>query len=266
MLESILLFGFIGLTIWAFCTNLIWGLIVLVVLGLYFYLKRYSKLCVSMAISNYAKGNINACFRWYERAYKRGMDTAQKITYAYYLMREGRIERSENLLNAVLAFPLKPELRYKAKSNHAVLLLKTGRRLEAIEELEEIFPHFKNTNTYGSLGYLYILSGNLIKAKAFNFEAYDYNKEDAVILDNMVQLHIALGDYEAAYQYVTELMAKQPRFIEAYYNAALVEKELGKFSEAREHLVQALTIRTTFMSSVSHEEAQALLDSLPAEA
>ncbi|MBE7010541.1 MAG: hypothetical protein E7418_03510 [Ruminococcaceae bacterium] len=263
MLEIILLIGFLALTIWAFCTNLIWGLIVLVVLGIYFYVKRYSRLCISLALQNYAKGDINGCFRWYERAYNHGMDVQQKITYAYYLMREGRVERSENLLNAVLAFPLKPELKYKAKSNHAVLLLKTGRRLEATEELEEIFPYFKNTNTYGSLGYLYILNGNLIKAKEFNFEAYEYNKDDVVILDNMVQLHIALRDYESAYQYVTELMAKESRFIEAYYNAALVEKELGKFEDAKVHLTHALTIRTTFMSSVSHEEAQALLDSLP---
>lgn len=264
MLEIILPIGFIALTVWAFFTNVLWGVIVLLALGLYFYLKRFANLCVLMALRNYGNQNINGCFRWFERAYKRGMNTQQKITYAYYLMREGRVERSENLLNSVLAFQLKPEVKYLAKSNHAILLLKTGRHQEAIEELEEIFPYYKNSNVYGSLGYLYILTGNLQKAKEFNHEAYEYNKENAVILDNMVQLYIRLGDYETAYQYAGELLEKSPSFIEAYYNAALVEKELGKLEEAREHLEHALTIRTTFMSSVSHEEAKELLESLPA--
>ncbi|MGN1059381.1 MAG: tetratricopeptide repeat protein, partial [Clostridia bacterium] len=200
--------------------------------------------------------------RWFERGEKRGMDTNQKITYAYYLLREGRIERSEALLNSILAFPLKPELKYLAKSNHAILLLKTGRPQEALEELEEIFPYFKNTTIYGSLGYLYIVTGNLAKAESFNLEAYDYNKEDAVILDNMVQLYAKLGNYETAYRYAGELMAREPRFIEAYYDTAVVEKELGKTEEAKAHLEHALTIRTTFISSVSHEDAQKLLDSL----
>jgi len=263
MLEIILLIGFVALTIWAFCTNLLWGIIVLIALGAYFYIKRYSKLCVSMALRCYSRDDVKGCFRWFERAYKRGMDTQQKITYAYYLMREGRVERSENLLNAVLAFKLKPEVKYLAKSNYAILLLKTGRIHEAIEELEEIFPYYKNSTIYGSLGYLYILRGNMEQAKTFNQEAYEYNKENTVILDNMVQLHIALKDYEAAYCYVQELLDKEPRFIEAYYNAALVEKELGKYEDAKAHLEHALTIRTTFMSSYSHEDAKALLETLP---
>ena len=96
---------------------------------------------------------------------------------------------------------------------------------------------------------------------------YDFlTKEHLALCDKhgwVVQLHIALKDYEAAYCYVQELLDKEPRFIEAYYNAALVEKELGKYEDAKAHLEHALTIRTTFMSSYSHEDAKALLETLP---
>ncbi len=262
MMKILLYLAVFAVTIYMLFTNPIWGVLLSLGLLVYFYFKKYASFCIAMAMRSYGNQDINGCFRWFSRAEKKGMDTKQKVTYAYYLMREGRVERSEALLNSILAFQQPPELKALAKSNHAILLMKTGRIFEAREELEEIFPTFKNSNMYGSLGYIYILTGDMEKAKEFNLEGYDYNPDNAVILDNMVQLYTKLGDYEEAYQYACQLMDKKPVFIEAYYNTALVEKELGKLEEAKQHLEHALTIRTTFMSTISHEDAQALYDSI----
>ncbi len=262
MLELILLIGLIALIVWAFATNIIFGVIALLGVALYYYFRRYVTLCYAMGLRAYSMNNINGAFRWFERAEKKGMNVNQKITYAYYLMREGRVERSEALLNSVLAFSQKPEVKYIAKSNHGILMLKTGRVAEALEEFEEIFPNYKNTTIYGSLGYLYIVTNNMEKAKEFNLEAYDYNKEDPVILDNMVQLYNKLGEYETAYGYACELMEKNPTFIEAYYNTAVTEIALDKKEEAKTHLEHALTIRTCFISSIHHEDVQKLLESI----
>lgn len=262
MLKLLLPIAMIALIIWAFVTNPLWGAILLVVIALYLFFAKYANLCMTMAIRQYGSGNIDAAFRWFKKAEKRGLNSQQKITYAYYLLREGQVEKSESILNGLLAFKLKPEIKNPAKSNHAILLMKTGRLDEAREELEEIFPTFRTSNVYGSLGYLYILGDDMEKAKEFNLEAYDFNKENAVILDNMVQLYTKLGEYETAYQYACELMDKKPIFIEAYYNTALVEKELGKTEDAKAHLEHALTIRPTFLTSVKHEEVEQLLASL----
>ncbi len=262
MIEFILLIGLIALIVWAFATNILFGVIAILAVALYYYFRRYATLCYMMGMRAYGMQDINGSFRWFERAEKKGMNVNQKITYAYYLMREGRVERSEALLNSILAFSQKPDVKYVAKSNHAILMLKTGRVAEALEELEEIFPVYKNSTIYGSLGYLYIITGDMEKAKVFNHEAYDYNKEDAVILDNMVQLYNKLEDYETAYGYACELMEKNPTFIEAYYNAAIAEIALGKNEEAKAHLKHALTVRTCFISSVHHEDVQKLLESI----
>jgi len=262
VLEFLLLIGMITLTIWGFMNNILLGFVLLIAILLYYYFKRYATFCIMLAMRSYGNGQIVKSFHWFERAEKRGMSIPQKITYAYYLLREGRVERSEAVLNGILAFPMKPALKYQAKSTHALMLLKTGRIMEAQEELEEIFPNFKNTTIYGNLGYVYILTGKLDKAEAFNQEAYDFNKDDTVILDNMVQLYTKLSDYEKAWQYAEELMAKKPTFAEAYYDAAVVAKNLGKTEEAKGYLEHALTIRISFMSGVSHEEIQSLLDSL----
>ena len=262
MMQILLFVAMIGLIIWAFATNILWGLLLLVAVLLYFCFKQYAGFCVAMALRRYGEQDIDGCFKWFSRAEKRGMDVNHKVTYAYCLMREGQVERSEEILNAVLAFPQKDELKKLAKSNHAILLLKTGRVQEAKEEMEELFPTYRTSGLYGSLGYVYIIGNDMEKAEAFNLEAYDYNKDNPVILDNMVQLYIKQGDYEKAYVYVQELLEKNPVFIEAYYNAAVVEKALGKIEDAKQHLEHALTIRTTFISTVSHEEVQRLLETL----
>ena len=95
----------------------------------------------------------------------------------------------------------KPLERCRAKANHAMLLMKTGRLYEAVEELEEIFPTYKNTTLYGSLGFCYLVQGDMKKAQQFNEEAYEYNSDDPVIMDNMMQTYAKLGQFEKAYEH-----------------------------------------------------------------
>ncbi len=235
-------------------------LILLAILVLFYF--KFSTFCTLMATQNYQKGQIESAFNWFSKAEQRGMDMNQKITYAYYLLREGKVEKSEELLKSVLAETGQSPLKNLAKANYATLLIRTDRAQEAIEELEEIFPYFKNTTVYGSLGYAYILVGDMDKAEAFNKEAYEYNSENAIILDNMIQLYAKLGDFETAYTYVEQQDEKKPGFIEAYYNMAVVEKALGKTEDAIKHLEHALAIRPTFLSAVNHDDVNALLETL----
>ncbi|MBQ9915070.1 MAG: tetratricopeptide repeat protein [Clostridia bacterium] len=236
-------------------------LLILLAILLLFYFK-FSAFCTIMATQSYQRGQIESAFNWFSKAEQRGMDMNQKITYAYYLLREGKVEKSEELLKAVLAETGQSQLKNLAKANYATLLIRTGRVAEAIEELEEILPYFKNTTVYGSLGYAYILAGDLEKAEAFNKEAYEYNSDNAIILDNMIQLYTKLSDYETAYTYVKKQDEKGPGFIEAFYNMAVVEKALGKTEDAIEHLERALSIRPTFLSAVNHDDVKALLETI----
>lgn len=227
------------------------------------YIKRFTALCMLFAYRNYAKGEKEKSITWFERGYKHGMNVKQKVTFAYYLLREGKTDRSEEVLSSILGFGnIKPEDKCLAKSHHALVLMKTGREQEALEELLEIFPMYKNSTIYGSIGYLYIAIGDLEKAEEFNLEAMDYNSDDAVILDNMVQLYNLKGDKEKAFSYAEKIMEKNPGFIEAYYNAALAAKAVGKTELAREYLEKTEGMQTTFLSNVSHEDVKKLLGEL----
>lgn len=222
----------------------------------YGYFKWYADYCVTKARSVYPKDPAKA-MQWFLRAEKRGMNIKQMEIYAYYLLREGEVEKSEKIYNTLLRQNLKPELRLKIRSDLAVLLMKTDRIDAAIEELEEITLNYTNTTTYGTLGYLYILKNNRRKAEEYNKEAYAYNSDDPVILDNLIQLYVKLGNYDQAKVYADKLIDKKPYFIEAYYDAAYVYMKLHDLEKAKEIFEQGKDCRITFMSTLKEEELEA---------
>ena len=239
------------------------GLIMtVVVLGIVIY-RKFTVLCTAVAMRNYTTGKKGKAFSWFERAYKKGMTSQQKVTYAYYLLREGMVEKAEQVYNSMLAFGgIKPEDKKYIKTNQAILYLKTGRVNEAVEIWEELFPTYKNTSIYGSLGYGYILQGDLEKAEAFCREGYDFNSDNAVILDNMIQIHTKKGEFAEAEKYADELLAKNPNFIEGFYDIAVVFSKVGRIDEAKDCLSKALAIEPSFLTNISHETVNELLATL----
>ena len=241
----------------AFRVNAILGFVAIVALVLYGYLKWYPGFCVMQARKIYRK-DPEKSLKWFSRAEKHRMNIGQMEVYAYYLLREGKVEKSEEIYKKLLSASLRHELRLKIRAEYAVLLSKTGRIDEAIEELEEITVHYTNTTTYGSLGYLYLLKDSVRKALNYNEEAYDYNSDDPVILDNLTQLYIKLGDYNKAKKYADEMLEKKPYFAESYYDSAFVYMKLGDIKRAKELLEDARCCRLTFMSTVKEEDIDAI--------
>ncbi len=45
---------------------------------------------------------------------------------------------------------------------------------------------------------MYNLSGDYEKALAFNKEAYDYNSDDNIIVDNLADTYSLMGEYKEA--------------------------------------------------------------------
>lgn len=236
----------------AFTVNILLGIGAAILLLIYAYFKWYPSFCIARARKVYGEDPEKA-LKLFAKTEKR-MNIGQLQVYAYYLLREGHTEKSEEIYKKLLSAGLKPELRLKIRGDYAVFLLKTGQIDEAIAELEDITVHYTNTTTYGSLGYCYLLKDSIRKAKNYNLEAYDYNSDDPVILDNMVQLYIKLTDYNEAKIYADKLIEKKPYFVEAYYDAAYVYMKLGDDARAKELLEDARCCRITFMSVVKEAD------------
>ncbi len=262
-MQGLILLILAALIVWIYIkSGIILGLVATAVYLIYLYSKKYADLCTLVALRKYTLEKNKEALDWFERGYKHGMKINQRLTYSYYLLREGNPEKAEEILNRILAFKNQDAVRNVAKSYHALVLMKTDRLDEALEELLEIFPTYKTTTMYGSIGSLYLQMGNIEEAEKFSLEAYDFNSDDPVILDNLVQLYNRKGEYEKAFSYSEELMQKAPTFIEAYYDVAVSAKALGKKELAKEYLEKTKNIKTSFLSQISHEDVARLSEEL----
>lgn len=214
----------------------------------------------------YNQGNTQEAAVFLEKAYRTGKAKPNMVlSYGYIILKQGRLSEALKVFEEQLASPrLKKLERLNAKANYALALWKNNRLNEAIALLEEILPHFKNTNVYGSLGFFYILLGDLEKALEFNLQAYEYNSTGGVILDNLGQTCYLMGDYEKAHKYYKELMALNPKFPEAYYDYALLLEKTRDREKAVENLKIALQYKTNFLSAITNEDIENKLAELEA--
>ncbi|HEX2925526.1 MAG TPA: tetratricopeptide repeat protein [Ruminiclostridium sp.] len=224
--------------------------------------KFASSIYVIKANSAYQKGNTQEALTLLEKAYKTGSAKASIVTtYGYLLLKSGHLDESLKIFEEQLnSSKIADNDLYSLKANYALALWKQGNLDSAISIYEEIFPNFKNTNVYGSLGYLYILKGDLEKALKFNLEAFDYNSTGAVILDNLGQNYFLMGDLEKADEVFKKLMSLNPKFPEAYYDYALVLEKLGQKELCVENLKNALKYKPNYLSGVTVEQIQEKLD------
>ncbi len=215
----------------------------------------------------HAQGNELDTLHWLEKSCRTGAAKPSIVTtYGYLLLKNGRLEEAMKVLADQLRSPSLSNMDvYVAQSNYALGLWKQGKLDKAIAMLEKTIPHYKNTNVYGSLGYLYNLQGDLEKALAFNLEAKDYNATGPVILDNLGQTYYLMGDQEKATEVFEKCLSLNPQFPEAYYDYALVCEKLGNIEKSIELLNKAKSYKINFLSAISKEDIDKKLAALGAE-
>lgn len=212
----------------------------------------------------YANGNAEETLYWLERVYKTGVAKPNAVTtYGYLLLKDGRLEQAMKIFEEQYNTPnISNSDYYNIKSNYALCLWKQGKLEEAVTLLEKIIPDYKNTNIYGSLGYLYNLQGDLEKALKFNLEALEYNSTGGVILDNLGQTYYLMGELEKAQEIFEKLLAQKPKFPEAYYDYALVLEKLGDKEKAVAMLKDAQQHKINYLSAVTKEHIETKLEQL----
>lgn len=228
--------------------------------------KIASSIYVIKANSAYQKGNTQEAINQLEKAYKTGSAKVGVVTtYGYLLLKSGRLEESLKIFKEQLnSTKIADNDLYSLKANYALALWKNGDLDRAIAMYEEIFPYYKNTNVYGSLGYFYLLKGDLEKALKFNQEAMGYNSTGAVILDNLGQTYFLMDELDKAEEVFKKLIALSPKFPEAYYDYALVLEKLGKKELCTQNLRTALNYKPNFLSGVTTEQIEEKLNQVEA--
>ncbi len=204
----------------------------------------------------------------FEKAYKTGEMSPQcKISYSSFCLRENLFDKGRRLLSEVInSKQSSEENKINARHNLAVLTWKEGNLDEAIEILEDVHRKLTASNTYGTLGVLYLERAkrdkNYEEVLPFMQEAYDYNDSDKTIADNLGELYLLMKEYEKAREVYTALL-KTPQITPMpYYNYGIVLKNLGDTEGARENFEKALNCRFTSVITVTREMAEQELSKL----
>ena len=182
--------------------------------------------------------------------------------YSVMLMRYQRFEEAMELLRRADKNAMPKADKLKLRINYAVCQWKIGKLDQAIELMESVFNDLKNSLVYGSLGYMYIekavQTGDFSRAIEFNMEAYDYDEDDAVVLDNLGQLYLNMGDEEKALGYFEKAHSLKPQQVDTLYYLAKIYHGRGRDQEAKELLNTALTGNYSALATTSREMAQQL--------
>lgn len=186
--------------------------------------------------------------------------------YSVLLMRFKRFEEAKDLLRRADKLPMSKPDKLKLRINFAICQWKTGKLDQAIELMENVFNDLKTSVVYGSLGYMYIekaaQTGDFAKAIEFNNAAYDYDSDDAVILDNLGQLYLNMGDEEKALGYFERAHERKPQQVDTLYYLAKIYHHRGRDEEAKSLLDIALSGNYSALATTSREMAQELRDEL----
>jgi len=212
----------------------------------------------------FSRGDEDAAFAYIEQAYKTKRAMPQHVSgYAFLLNKRGKPEEAERVLQEVLSKQLPDPIRIQVSVNLATAYYLQGKKEEACELLEKLYPEFKTTQLYGTLGYYKLLRGeNLEDVLAFNLEAYEYNSDDLTIMDNLAQNYYFLGRLEEAREMYEKVMAKQPKSADPYYFYALTLQKLGREDEAREQIEKALNRDLALVSPLSMDQVRDLAKQL----
>ena len=229
------------------------GVMVLIAVALFVFLKP--KIYTIIGRHKYHADHDEG-FKWLEKAYATGkMSAQQSLVYAYLLLRDGHLDKSERLISAVL-FKKKDELtnqnKLAADLNISIIKWKRGDLDGAVEMMESVFENgYRSTVAYGTLGTFYILNNQLERAEGFCLEAMDYNGADASIRDNLGTLYIRKGEFDKAEEVYKSLFEEtEPTFIEAFYNYGYVLEQKGDYENALLYYTKALGCPEKYLSTV----------------
>jgi len=231
---------------------------------IYIIVKR-SDIVARIGHLRHAKGNTSGALKAFDLANKIGnMSLHNKISYGYILLRFGKIDEAGKILTmvSIQAPAKKPIIKYRARAMLALVMWKRGELTDAIETLEGVFENYRNTIIYQSLGLMYLEKRNKIRALKFCLEAYEYNDQDKIIIDNLAEEYVLNGDLAKAKEMYEKLFTLESHFPEAFFGYGKLLIELGERKRGIELVTQALDKPFMFLSTITREEVERYLENL----
>ncbi|MCK5129905.1 MAG: hypothetical protein KAQ68_08640 [Clostridiales bacterium] len=212
------------------------------------------KIYGAAAYFKHSRGEYENAEKLYETAMKRGLNKLEhQGAYAVLIMRKGEFERAKDIINKTISKRPQMDLRIKLRINRAITNIKLGNIKEARVALEDIHNNGGNKKVYQILGYLYVLINDK-KAESYNLEAYDYDEEDSIILDNLAQYYINKKDYIKAREYAEKAYEHSHNLVDVLHHLVLIEEQANNKEKAKEYSQQMMNANITALNDISIDQ------------
>ena len=221
---------------------------------------RRAELVAFFARMKFQRGDLEGALRLHGIANRIGkLRDASLMYYGYLLLRDGQLELARDILTRASLCAKKPPMKKRIKAMLAIAEWKSGDLDTAIEMTEEAMVDFKTTNLYQNLGLMYVLKGDARRALDFNKEAFEYNSDDMIIMDNLAEAYALYGDTEKASELYEKLLLKEPHFPEPYYGYGQLLVKKGEKERGLELIEKSLEKKFTFLSVLQKDEVEKIL-------
>ena len=216
------------------------------------------------AATKASKGDVQGAMSLFEEAVNEGlMDSRLLLSYSVLLMRNGEFSKARELMVKMQKYPMPDADKRQLFVNYASCVYKMGELQKGIEILETQHKKQPSGSIYETLGYLYVEAGDAEKALSFNKEAYEYDDEDPITLDNLGQTYYRLlNDKATAKTYFEKAISIKPSQLDTLYFLAKYDIENGDKEAAITKLEKASSGRFSPLNYATKESVSSLLDSI----
>lgn len=241
------------------------ALLVVVIAGLLYF--KWAEFLMLRGNGVYNKGDRAKGLELMEKAYNTGkLKSAMVVYYSYCLIRENMNEKAYEVLDKYIEGGKGSKADIcRAKHNKAILLWKEGRLDEAFEVMKEVHAELPATDTYGTMGLLYLEKqeadpGLTEETVTFLEEAYEYNADDRTIADNMGAMYLKQGELDKAEEVYKTLFANPQPSPTPYYRYACVLEKKGNYEDAEDMLNKALRCSFTGVTVIKRQDVTDALE------
>lgn len=216
-----------------------------------------------MGNMTYIRGRKEKSKLWFKRAYDtKKVKPSVMISYAFLLLVTSDLHEANRVVDEILEKKLNKDEEILARSNKAFVLWKLGKLDASVNTMQQLYEKTKNANLYGTYGFLLNQSNNFERALKFNLEAYEFDKKNPVIMENLAETYLNLGRFNKAEEIFEEVLKRELNFSEPsyYYGILLMKRE--KFEKALDNMKKAYDSDIPFLSVLTKEKIQEKIDEL----
>jgi tetratricopeptide (TPR) repeat protein len=178
--------------------------------------------------------------------------------YALDLLHAGKADEALPLLERAERYNTKPI--YEKNIPLAIgscywVMGEIDKALEIMEKLETDFSYV-NVSTLTTIGYLYLLKGDLQKAEEYTQRALDDTPEHAPAWDNMGQIYYCKNDIDKAEENFLKALSYRENMVDSLYYMALIREARGDNKGAYDYFKKASGCDVTALNTVKMEQIQ----------